>query len=109
MITLPDLPYPYDALAPVVSAETMHLHHDKHHATYVKTTNELLAGSAGARRDLEDDRRRRPPLGEPEAVQQRRPGLEPRLLLDVHEPPNAEDRLASSRRRSIGASATWPA
>jgi superoxide dismutase, Fe-Mn family len=53
MITLPDLPYPYDALAPVISAETMHFHHDKHHATYVKTTNELLADAGGAQRDLE--------------------------------------------------------
>jgi Fe-Mn family superoxide dismutase len=53
MITLPDLPYPYEALAPVISAETMHFHHDKHHATYVKTTNELLAQSGGAPRDLE--------------------------------------------------------
>ena len=53
MITLPDLPYPYDALAPVISANTMHFHHDKHHATYVKTTNELLAQSGGAPKDLE--------------------------------------------------------
>ena len=53
MITLPDLAYPYDALAPVISADTMHFHHDKHHATYVKTTNELLAQSGGAAQDLE--------------------------------------------------------
>ena len=53
MITLPDLPYAYDALEPVISAETMHLHHDKHHATYVKTTNELLAAAGRAPRDLE--------------------------------------------------------
>jgi Fe-Mn family superoxide dismutase len=53
MITLPDLPYPYDALAPVISADTMHFHHDKHHATYVKTTNELLAQAGGPPRDLE--------------------------------------------------------
>jgi Fe-Mn family superoxide dismutase len=53
MITLPELPYPYDALAPVISAETMHFHHDKHHATYVKTTNELLVQIGGAPKDLE--------------------------------------------------------
>src|SRR5579863_8598175 len=53
MITLSDLPYAYDALVPVVSAETMRFHHDKHHATYVKTTNELLAQSGGPPRDLE--------------------------------------------------------
>jgi Fe-Mn family superoxide dismutase len=42
MFVLPDLPYPYDALAPVMSDRTLHFHHDKHHAAYVKTTNELL-------------------------------------------------------------------
>jgi len=39
---LPDLPYGYDALQPAMSAETLHLHHDKHHATYIKTVNELV-------------------------------------------------------------------
>ena len=42
MFTLPELPYGYDALEPVISARTMHFHHDKHHAAYVKTLNELL-------------------------------------------------------------------
>ena len=40
---LPPLPYAYDALEPAIDAETMHLHHDKHHATYVKKLNEALA------------------------------------------------------------------
>jgi Fe-Mn family superoxide dismutase len=40
---LPPLPYAYDALAPAISADTMRLHHDKHHAKYVETTNALLA------------------------------------------------------------------
>jgi Fe-Mn family superoxide dismutase len=39
---LPPLPYAYDALEPSIDAETMHLHHDKHHATYVKKLNEAL-------------------------------------------------------------------
>jgi superoxide dismutase, Fe-Mn family len=42
MFTIPDLPYAYDALSPVISERTLHLHHDKHHAAYVKTLNELL-------------------------------------------------------------------
>ena len=42
MFKLPDLPYAYDALQPAMSAETLRLHHDKHHAAYVKTTNELV-------------------------------------------------------------------
>ena len=33
--TLPELPYAYDALEPYIDEETMHLHHDKHHNTYV--------------------------------------------------------------------------
>lgn len=41
-IILPDLPYAYDALEPVIDAETMTLHHDKHHATYVANVNAAL-------------------------------------------------------------------
>lgn len=40
--TLPDLPYDYGALAPQMSAELLQLHHDKHHAAYVKGANETL-------------------------------------------------------------------
>lgn len=39
---LPALPYAYDALEPVISREIMELHHDKHHAGYVKNLNEAL-------------------------------------------------------------------
>jgi Fe-Mn family superoxide dismutase len=44
--TLPKLPYAEDALAPVISAKTISFHYGKHHATYVKTLNELIAGTA---------------------------------------------------------------
>ena len=37
--TLPDLPYDYNALEPVISAEIMTLHHSKHHNTYVTNLN----------------------------------------------------------------------
>jgi Fe-Mn family superoxide dismutase len=40
--TLPDLPYDYGALEPHISGEIMQLHHDKHHATYVKGANTAL-------------------------------------------------------------------
>ena len=53
MFTLPPLPYSYDALSPTVSANTLHFHHDKHHATYVKTLNQLLEESADAPESLE--------------------------------------------------------
>ena len=42
--TLPDLPFAKDALAPHMSAETLEFHHGKHHATYVKKTNEMIEG-----------------------------------------------------------------
>lgn len=54
MFSLPKLPYAYDALEPVISAKTMEFHHDKHHGTYVKTTNELLAKTGTAAKSLED-------------------------------------------------------
>lgn len=44
MYTLPDLPYKPEALEPYLDAETMLLHHGKHHATYVNSLNEALVG-----------------------------------------------------------------
>lgn len=41
--TLPNLPYKPDALEPHIDAQTMGLHHDKHHAAYVKNLNKALA------------------------------------------------------------------
>ena len=40
---LPDLPFAKDALAPHMSAETLDFHYGKHHAVYIKKTNELIA------------------------------------------------------------------
>src|SRR5689334_6032505 len=40
---LPDLPYPYDALEPHIDAQTMTIHHDKHHAAYVTNLNKAVA------------------------------------------------------------------
>ena len=44
MFILPDLPYDYSALEPHIDTETMHIHHDKHHAAYVKNLNDVLLG-----------------------------------------------------------------
>ena len=40
--SVPALPYPYEALEPTIDSETMHLHHDKHHAAYVTNLNKAL-------------------------------------------------------------------
>ena len=40
--TLPDLPYPFDALEPTIDARTMEIHHDKHHKAYVDNLNAAL-------------------------------------------------------------------
>lgn len=42
--TLPQLPYAYDALEPHIDAQTMQIHHDKHHAAYVANLNKAVAG-----------------------------------------------------------------
>ena len=43
--TLPDLPYAYDALEPHIDAQTMEIHHSKHHNTYVANLNAAVEGT----------------------------------------------------------------
>jgi superoxide dismutase, Fe-Mn family len=52
-LTLPPLPYAYDALQPHMSRETLEYHHDKHHKAYVDTANNLLKDSPLADKPLE--------------------------------------------------------
>jgi len=49
LYTLPDLPYDYSALEPHYSARILELHHDKHHAAYVKGLNDTMDQLAEAR------------------------------------------------------------
>jgi Fe-Mn family superoxide dismutase len=49
---LPPLPYPYNALEPHIDEETMRLHHDKHHQTYVDNLNKAIAGTEWEGRPL---------------------------------------------------------
>lgn len=43
MYTLPDLSYAYNALEPFIDERTTQIHHDKHHAAYIKIVNDALA------------------------------------------------------------------
>lgn len=49
---LPDLPYAYDALEPYIDEETMKIHHDKHHAGYVKKLNAAVEETEFAQKDV---------------------------------------------------------
>jgi superoxide dismutase, Fe-Mn family len=51
---LPPLPYAYDALEPYIDAQTMQIHHDKHHQAYVDNLNKALAGTDGEGKTLEE-------------------------------------------------------
>jgi superoxide dismutase, Fe-Mn family len=51
---LPPLPYPKDALAPLISAETFDYHHGKHHAAYVTNLNAAIAGTPNEKKKLEE-------------------------------------------------------
>jgi len=53
-LQLPELPYSHDALAPVMSKETLEYHHDKHHKAYVDNANKILAGTPLENKSLEE-------------------------------------------------------
>jgi Fe-Mn family superoxide dismutase len=53
-ISLPDLPYKKDELAPYISANTLEFHYGKHHKTYVDNLNKLIAGTDLADKPLEE-------------------------------------------------------
>src|ERR1700743_5487 len=51
---LPELPYPYDALAPHMSKETLEFQHDKHHQAYVTAGNNLAKGTEWENKSVEE-------------------------------------------------------
>ncbi len=51
---LPELPYAMDALAPVMSRETLEFHYGKHHQKYVDNLNKLVEGTDNAKKSLEE-------------------------------------------------------
>ena len=54
MIQLPQLPYDFNALAPLISEKTLRLHYEKHHASYVNATNALIQGTKLEDKSLKD-------------------------------------------------------
>jgi Fe-Mn family superoxide dismutase len=52
--SVPDLPYSFDALEPYIDAQTMEIHHDKHHAAYVTNANAALEGTEWADKSAEE-------------------------------------------------------
>jgi Fe-Mn family superoxide dismutase len=52
--TLPPLPYAFDALEPHIDAQTMQIHHDKHHQAYVDNLNKALAGTENENKSLDE-------------------------------------------------------
>ena len=52
---LPQLPYPKEALEPYIDAQTMEIHHDKHHGAYVTNVNKAIAGKADLERKTVED------------------------------------------------------
>lgn len=51
---LPALPYSFDALEPYIDAQTMEIHHDKHHAGYVNNLNKAIVNTPLEKKSLED-------------------------------------------------------
>lgn len=51
---LPKLPYAYNALEPHIDAQTMEIHHSKHHQAYVTNVNAALAGTDGEKLSIEE-------------------------------------------------------
>jgi Fe-Mn family superoxide dismutase len=52
--TLPQLPYAHEALEPHIDAQTMQIHHGKHHQAYVDNLNKAIAGGEHENKSLED-------------------------------------------------------
>ena len=71
---VPPLPYEYAALEPHIDAQTMQIHHDKHHQAYVDNANKALDGTEWADRPVEDVLRSLDSLGDKKTAVQNNAG-----------------------------------
>jgi Fe-Mn family superoxide dismutase len=98
--TLPPLPYAKDALQPHISAETLEYHYGKHHQAYVTNLNNLIKGTEFENMSLEEIIKK----SSGRHLQQFGPGVEPHLLLELHE---AERRRRADRPVADAINAKW--
>ena len=100
---LPPLPYPNDALEPHIDAQTMEIHHDKHHQAYITNLNKALEGhdslSSKPVEELIADLSAVPEARPHGGPQQRRRSCQPFVLL---ENPRSERRWRADRRTKVG-------
>ena len=86
--SLPNLPYAYDALEPVIDARTMEIHHTKHHNTYVTSLNTALEGhddlADKSAEDLISDLDAVPERHQHGGAQSRRRSCQPQPILADH-------------------------
>ena len=82
---LPKLDYANDALAPVMSQETLDLHHGKHHQTYVTNLNNLVKDTDLADASLEDIIKKTAKDSSKAGIFNNMVKLEPHFILEMYE------------------------
>jgi len=109
MFELTPLPFGHGALMPRMSRETLEIHHGKHHASYVKKTNELIAAAHYAPMSLEEVVRRASENGDQDlfnnAAQAWNHGFFWQCLAPAPQPPGGD--LAAALDRSFGSRANF--
>jgi superoxide dismutase len=102
--SLPGLGYSYEALAPCIDAETIRLHHDKHHESYVELLNKAIADYPQFdNTTIEDLLEHLNGVPEEICAEVRNTGgghANHQLLWKVIGPPNSANPMACLRRRS---------
>ena len=102
--TLPPLPYAYNALEPHIDAQTMRIHHDKHHDTYVNNLNAALEAIADLQKQAARGAARASSTSLPEAIRTRGAQQRRRALPTTR----CSGRSMAPGRRQASRPASWP-